>query len=129
MVQILIVDDDEISRVILGRILQDAGYDVAYAGDGVAALARLQRQQFDVIITDLAMPGMNGLRLIRHLAEEHHGTPVIAISGQNAEQLLLAEDYGAAATLFKPVDPQRLLAAVDAAYATSTVSVWDNVWN
>lgn len=128
MGHILIVDDDEIARIMLGRILQDAGYEVAYAGDGNAALARLGRQSFDVIVTDLAMPGMNGLRLIQHLARSHGSTPVIAISGQNAEQLLLAEDFGASATLFKPVDPRELLEAVDRLHTVAT-SAWDNVWN
>ena len=127
MAHVLIVDDDEISRVILGTILQDAGHEVAYAGDGNAALARIQRQAFDAVITDLAMPEMNGLRLIQFLAETNGGTPVIAISGQNAEQLLLAEDYGAVATLFKPVNPELLLNHLEAATRVSANS-WAGAW-
>jgi len=116
MARILIVDDDEVTRIILGRILQDVGQEVAFAGDGLSALETLRRQDFDVVVTDLAMPGMNGLRLIRHLRETSGAPPVIAISGQNPEQLLLANDYGAVATLYKPVDRKRLQAAVADAY-------------
>jgi len=111
MNRVLIVDDDESSRFLLGQLLEDAGHAVAYAGDGAAALERLRRRDIDVVVTDLAMPGVNGLRLIRELTDGG-GVPVVAVSGQNAEQLLLAEDYGAKATLFKPIDREELLRAI-----------------
>ena len=57
---------------------------------------------FTLVVTDLAMPTFNGLRLIQALREMHGDTPVIAVSGQNADQLMMAEDFGAAATLISP---------------------------
>ena len=126
MAHVLVVDDDEITRTLVGRTLQDAGHEVMYAVDGSAALARIERQDFDVVITALAMPEMNGLRLIRHLSEASNRIPVIAISGQNAEQLLLAADHGVSATLFKPVNPAPLLAAVEG--ACESTNVWADVW-
>ncbi len=127
MAQILIVDDDEVSRELMGRVLQDAGHEVLYAANGSTALERVHRHLLDVVVTDLAMPSLNGLRLIRALKELHPGLPVIAVSGQNAEQLLLASDYGAVRTLIKPVDRQALLDAVEHA-ADDTPDVWANAW-
>jgi len=126
MAKLLIVDDDEICRLILGSILQDAGHIVLFAHDGEQALEQLRKHTFDAVLTDLAMPTMNGLRLVQAMKETGYEMPIIAISGQNAEQLLLAEDYGAAATLFKPVDRY---AAVDTvqnvlAAAASYVDPW-----
>ena len=58
------------------------------------------------------MPGLNGLRLIRQIRDVGNNVPIIAISGVNADQLLMAEDYGANVTLFKPVDRELLLQLV-----------------
>jgi len=113
MARILVVDDDEVSRHMMGRILQDAGHEIMYAGDGEAALERVRTNGVDIVVTDLAMPKLNGLRLIKALAEMHSEIPIIAISGENAEQLLLAADYGAEETLFKPISRKKLTVAVD----------------
>ena len=113
MARILVVDDDEVSRLLIGRILQDVGHEITYAADGEIALDRVRAGRFSVIITDLAMPSLNGLRLIQALREMHEDTPVIAVSGQNADQLLLAEDFGAAATMIKPLDRSRLISEVE----------------
>jgi CheY-like chemotaxis protein len=56
MAKLLIVDDDEISRLILGSILHDAGHIVLFAHDGEQALKQLRKHTFDAVLTDLAMP-------------------------------------------------------------------------
>jgi CheY-like chemotaxis protein len=127
MSRVLIVDDDQITRRVLGGALQQDGHEVAYASDGEAALDWLRRSPFDVVLTDLAMPGLNGLRLIRAIRDGGDQIPVVAISGQNADQLLLAEDYGATATLFKPVKRSDLLRTVKGV-ARETDEFWENVW-
>ncbi len=127
MSRVLIVDDDEASRVLLGRIFEDAGHEVCYASDGEAALRRLALNTFHAVVTDLAMPGFNGLRLIRHLREMGDDIPVIAVSGQNADQLVLAEDYGAEATLAKPIDRRRIVERVEEAIDASG-RFWENIW-
>ena len=113
MAKILVVDDNELCRLFIGRVLQDVGHEITYAANGEIALERIRKKEFAVVVTDLAMPTFNGLRLIRALTETHKGTPVVAVSGQNADQLLLAEDYGAAATLIKPFEGRRLTSEVE----------------
>ena len=113
MARILMVDDEEAERVLGRSILESAGHEVLFAGDGEAALKVCRSTSLDLVLSDLAMPGINGLRFIRDLREEGIHVPVIAISGWAADQLDLAEDYGADFTLAKPVGSDALLAAVD----------------
>ena len=127
MSRILVVDDDEVARLVVGRALESDGHRVSFAPDGDAALRFLGLRTFDVVVTDLAMPGLNGLRLIRHIRESGDQIPILAISGQNADQLHLAEEYGANATLVKPVDRNVLCEAVKA-ITEAADSVWDDVW-
>jgi len=114
MARILVVDDEEMDRVLVRAILESAGHELLFASDGDGALKLLREEQLDLVITDLAMPGFNGLRFIREMREEDFLHPVIAISGWAADQLDLAEDYGANASLFKPLDGRELLKTVDA---------------
>jgi CheY-like chemotaxis protein len=124
MAKILVVDGDEVSRLLMGRVLQDVGHEVTYAADGKIALELIRTSSFTVVVTDLAMPTFNGLRLIQAVREMHGDTPVIAVSGQNADQLMMAEDFGAAATLIKPLDRQRLIKEVEL-LAGEVSSVWN----
>ncbi|MGD2069387.1 MAG: response regulator [Gemmatimonadota bacterium] len=103
MARILVVDDDEGQRLLLEEFIKSAGHDVLFASDGRKALALYRGIEVDAVVTDLAMPRFNGLRLIRELREEHGEERIVAISGVAADQLLLAEDLGAVAILKKPV--------------------------
>jgi CheY-like chemotaxis protein len=85
-VRVLLVDDSSADRVRLGRALSNAGYDVHDAADGSEAWARLQRQHFDVVVSDRQMPGTDGIELCR-LVREHPDTwriPVIMVSAMDA---------------------------------------------
>lgn len=113
MGKILIVDDEESDRLFQRSVLSDAGHTLYFAPDGDVALKVYGEHDIDVVITDLHMPHVNGLRLIRELREAHPDALVIAISGVSADQLDLAADLGAVRTLFKPVKPQTLLEAVN----------------
>lgn len=128
MARVLVVDDDEVTRLILGRILEDAGHEVTYAGDGKAAAGVFSVGRFDLVFTDLAMPEKNGLLLIKELQELDWKLPIIAMSGTNAEQLLMAEDFGAKEVLYKPLEPEAVLGAVGRVYQEETGSVWDFAW-
>jgi two-component system, NtrC family, response regulator AtoC len=112
MATILIVDDEEMERVLGTAILESDGHELLYAGDGQAAFDLCRSRDPDVVITDLAMPESSGLRLIKELRKAHFNVPIIAISGWAADQLDLAQDYGADFTLFKPLDGEELLATV-----------------
>lgn len=114
MARILIVDDDESDRLFERSILEDAGHTLYFAPDGAVALQIYREHAIDVVITDLHMPHVNGLRLIRELKDLHPDALVVAISGVSADQLDLAADLGAARTLFKPVLAPLLIDTVEA---------------
>jgi CheY-like chemotaxis protein len=114
---ILVVDDDQIDRMILESLLRLDGHEVVFAEDGMAALDLYAKRAFDVVVTDLVMPRLNGLRLIKELVASDPGVQIIAISGISPEHLQLAEDYGAISVLTKPLQRDPLLQAVKAALA------------
>lgn len=113
MARILIVDDDEMDRLMERSMLDGLGHTLLFASDGDVALSVYRKEEVDLVITDLAMPELNGLRLIQEIMELDPGARIIAVSGHNAEQLDLAANMGAVCTLFKPVDYGELLAAVE----------------
>jgi two-component system phosphate regulon response regulator PhoB len=110
--RILVVDDEETDRVILKAALESGGHLVLFASDGTSALDVCRRESIDLVVTDLAMPGGGGLRLIRELREAGDPVQILAVSGRAREHLVLAEDYGADGTLFKPVQVDELLDTV-----------------
>ena len=113
MACILIVDWDEQERIHLWSILEEAGHELLFARDGAQAKEIWDKKPVELIITELLMPELSGLRLIKELTEQNPRVRIIAISLENADQLDLAEDYGATRTLFKPVAPETLLEAVE----------------
>lgn len=118
MAKILVVDAEEDERVYLWSVLEDAGHELLFAVDGQAALEVWERRDVDLVITELYLPELNGLRLIKELmGRDRHGL-IVAISEISADQLDLAEDYGACRILRKPVDPGLLLTYVGEALAS-----------
>lgn len=112
--RVLIVDDEEINRLILENFLTQCNMQCTLAHHGQEALTLLQHQDFDVIISDISMPIMSGLDFIRQYRQQY-GTeiPVIALTGnmlpkQVAEYQQLGFDF----VLGKPVDQQSLVAAL-----------------
>lgn len=83
--RILIVEDHTPTRMAMGRLIRQAGAEVTTARDGEEALGYLLTQHFDVLLTDLRMPRMDGFELLQHcqqLPESHRPGRVIAISGE-----------------------------------------------
>jgi CheY-like chemotaxis protein len=109
---VLIVDDDESDRLLEKTVLESAGHKVFFAPDGEIALKVYQSNPIDVVLTDLKMPKLNGLRLIQEIRAIDAQAVVVAISGVSADQLEMARDFGAVSTLFKPIDPKALLAVI-----------------
>ena len=128
MARILVVEDEQMERVLQKAILEPAGHQVLFAPDGERALEMCLNSRLDLVITDLAMPGFNGLRFLRELRKAMIGMPVLAISGKSADQLDLATDYGADMVLSKPVDGPRLLSAVDDLLKHGSRNGWDDPW-
>lgn len=112
MKRILVVDDERQIVRMLRASLQSSGYEVFTAGNGVEALALLKSEDVDVVVTDLAMPEMNGLELTRAIRENSQ-TPIIVLSVRDAEQMKIrALDEGANDYVTKPFSMQELLARV-----------------
>jgi CheY-like chemotaxis protein len=126
MARILIVDDEEGDRLFQSTVLINAGHEVRFAGDGESALAKWSGGEFDLVLTDLAMPRLNGLQLIQEIRRADPYARIIAISGVSADQLDLAEDYGAARSLRKPLDPRSLIEAIDAVLADTSLDRRDD---
>jgi DNA-binding NtrC family response regulator len=106
--RILVVDDESGAREGLRRLLEAWGYESAAAASADEALARIERDRPSAVITDLVMPGMDGLEFVRQL-RELHGIPVIVFSGQGTiEAAVEAVKLGAIDFLEKPVEPGRL---------------------
>ena len=82
MADILVVDDDEVIRETLDELLS-ASYSCQTADTAEQALAKLEAQRFDVVLTDISMPGLNGMELLERVVEKYPGTPVIIISGHS----------------------------------------------
>lgn len=102
--QVLIVEDDIAFRRSVVAYLEDSGFSVIEADDGLAALDLIAQHALDVIISDLRMPRMTGIELLDALGKNGVKTPVIMISG-TADKVLLAEtaELGASKYLTKPI--------------------------
>lgn len=113
---ILTVDDSRSMRALLRVTLQDAGFDVAEAEDGEDALARLAEAPFDLVITDINMPRLDGFGLIERVRSErlHHvDRPILVLSTERSdEKKARARSAGATGWVVKPFDPGKLVAAV-----------------
>ena len=112
MARILVVDWEEEERVYLWSVLEEAGHELFFAADGKAALEVWGRKEVDLVITELYLPELNGLRLIKELRARDPDGLIVAISEISADQLDLAEDFGACQVLFKPIAPDSLLVGV-----------------
>ena len=112
---ILVVDDSETVRQVLQMTLANAGFDVLQAEDGVDALSKLSCDQVDMLITDLNMPNMDGLELIKKVREEgaHRFTPIVMLTTESSEAKKLAgREAGASGWIVKPFKPEQLLKVV-----------------
>ena len=124
MATILIVDDDEMERLLDRTILEDVGHELYFAKDGADALSIFRERDFDVVITDLNMPRIDGLKLIRQIREIDATAEVIVVSGVGPGRLEQAQDLGAIDTLAKPVDRDELIEAVANAVKRKEADDW-----
>jgi CheY-like chemotaxis protein len=111
--KILVVDDDEFSLKLIGKLLALAGYAVTKARDGAQALDMLEREQFALLITDVSMPRIGGLRLLEEVKKKYH-LPAIVVTASDiaSDTQRMSYSLGALRFIIKPVDRDELLNAV-----------------
>ncbi len=113
---VLVVDDDPIVGRTLQRVLESAGYDVSVANDGNTAVATLLERPFDVVLSDIQMPGMTGVELLSIVRAHELDVPVILMTGApTVETAMEAVSLGATHYLQKPTPMDVLLRAIDKA--------------
>jgi CheY-like chemotaxis protein len=106
---ILVVDDHESARLGLQEMLKQHGYRVLAAASGKEALRFCEQEALDLVITDLAMPDLDGIELIRALHKSQSTLPILVMSGYSQEFLKIPKALGAVGALEKPVEPPVLL--------------------
>lgn len=117
---VLLVDDDAAITTVLGSLLQQDGFGVLTAASGAEALAVLERKRVDALITDLRMPGMDGMALLRQVLRTSPGVPVIVLSAHGTvHQAVDAMKLGAADFLTKPFDREEVLFVLRKAVAAA----------
>ena len=118
MARILLAEDDDSMRAFLKRSLERAGHEVDAVGDGIDALAALISQQFDLLLADIVMPGLDGIELARRAAEDDPHLRVVLITGFAAVALRANQEAPKGTqVLSKPIHLRELLAQVDAILA------------
>ncbi|RME02332.1 MAG: response regulator [Planctomycetota bacterium] len=111
--EILVVDDSKVVRHLLTLTLQENQYSVSTAKDGAEALEILKQKNFDLIISDLNMPKINGFELAKKKSELGISTPMIFLTSEDSEEMEMEGfDLGAEDYLIKPIKEKRLLARV-----------------
>ena len=110
--RVLVVDDEEPIRDLLSKTLSLAEYEVDVAPDGPSAVDRMRMIQYDLLITDLRMPGVDGLNVIREARRLRADIPVIIVTGYSSEAAAIeAINLGVQGYLTKPFRVPRVLAA------------------
>ncbi|MGE5159510.1 MAG: response regulator [Gemmatimonas sp.] len=115
MATVLTVDDSPSIRQMIKVVLEPAGHSVIEAGDGAQGLAQAQAKRPDLVITDLNMPTMNGLELIRALRKQPAltGLPIVFLTTESSDTVKQeAKSAGATGWITKPFKPEQLLAVV-----------------
>ena len=114
--RVLIIDDDPQFRMMLKQMLERAGYEVMLAPEGKVGVRIYREEPPDVVITDIFMPGQEGIETIRDLCRDFPGVKIIAVSGGarggSLNFLPAAEMFGAVRTLNKPFEQREILEAL-----------------
>ncbi len=118
MSKILVVDDSTVMRKLVIHILDKKGHESTQAADGQEAFDKFDSQAFDLIITDINMPNMNGFELTKKVREHADAVkakiPVIVISTEFSDKIKNeGKDLGVNAWIVKPCDEDQLLQAID----------------
>jgi len=112
--RVLVVDDDAVVGHSISRVLTEQGYQVRETLSGMEALEELDHQHYDMVFTDIKMPGMDGLHMTSRVKKNHPEIPVVVITGYGTEaNEQRAQDLGVAGFLRKPLSPQMIIENAD----------------
>jgi CheY-like chemotaxis protein len=117
MARVIVIDDQEAIRRIVRRVLERAGHEVLDAADGERGLELLERHPADVVLSDIFMPGMDGIQMLRQIRKQFPAVKVIVMSGGDSSGMLDlrrdAELLGAVKSLSKPFTTHEIVAVVN----------------
>ena len=117
--KVLVVDDDPVVGRSFTRVLAPKGYAVIRAANGAEALEKINREEYDLVYTDIKMPGMNGLEVARAIKETRPWMPVVIVTGYGSDaNLAEARKIGVAGFLNKPLTPETIEGTADALTTT-----------
>ncbi len=112
MSKILAADDSASMRQMVSFTLKGAGYDVVDAVDGVDALSKAKSQSFDLVLSDVNMPNMDGIELVKNLRSlpNYKFTPILMLTTESgADKKMSGKQAGATGWIVKPFNPEQLL--------------------
>lgn len=113
MKSILVAEDDPTTRCLLRSVLKAGGFSVSTAADGIAAFKKLRARKFDLLLTDIWMPGLNGLELMGRLRQQAFPPKVVVMTSDDTpETVLRAVREQAYQYLKKPVEPEAVVELV-----------------
>ncbi len=127
MATILVIDDDETTRAMIGTAVEELGHQATYALDGEEAVKMVRSKPYDVVFMDLALPNKSGLIAIQEILEEFPSTRIVAFSGKDPKMLERAEEYGALKALTKPITPKQVQDTVEDLLHGRPTGAWDDV--
>jgi len=122
MIRILLAEDEDAMRTYLARALENAGYSVVAVDRGTAAAPLLERERFDLLLSDIVMPEMDGIELAQHCAEVSPETKVMFITGFAAVTLKANREAPQAKVLSKPFHLKDLVLEVDRVFGFSSTA-------
>jgi len=122
MIRVLLAEDDAVMREFLARALEKSGYDVQSVDRGTAAIPLLETQKFDLLLTDIVMPEMDGIELAQKAAIMAPEMRVMFITGFAAVTLKAGQALPQAKVLSKPFHLRDLVAEIDRMFETNGAS-------
>jgi CheY-like chemotaxis protein len=110
-IKILVVEDDADSRDFLVTLLRLEGYSVSIAGDGLEAIKQVETDRPDLILSDIAMPNLDGIDMVKQLrsSPDYKAIPIVMLSAFGSGNLINAINAGANQAMRKPINPDLLL--------------------
>lgn len=115
-IKVLVADDDDIMRSMVTTVLEKYDFDITQVDDGAKAVEKALAQKFDLIITDIMMPEIEGIEVISKIIDKWPKSKIIAISSEGrtgfTSFLQIAETVGATASIQKPFAPDELLSTI-----------------